>query len=358
MVSSEVQRTLVKSPPELWAELSDPAALARHLGELGEIRITRVQPEKKVEWEADETSGTVLIDPSGWGTKVTLTVTRETPQAESPPSSELLPEPEATTLAEPEPIVDRESSPSGQEHAEPTIAIDSESALRTGAESGEPLEAGPDLQSEPEGVVAIDEASTAEQERELRQDQEVEPEQEIEPEELEPEHELETEHELENDFMPELEPRRGFFARLFRRHWATPQPSFESGEVGLEPPAEPADAFAAVTRALAPETFAAAHPFIAAHPTGPTHVEPVSTEEAALTEPPAETSGDPYGRAELQAPAEAESTLHEHTQAEQADDISAEIRAAEDAAAEEITAVLTSVLDRLGAAHHRPFSRA
>src|SRR5664280_169794 len=41
MISSEVQRTLVKSPPELWAEISDPASLARHLGEFGEIRITR-----------------------------------------------------------------------------------------------------------------------------------------------------------------------------------------------------------------------------------------------------------------------------------------------------------------------------
>ena len=41
MISSEVQRTLVKSPPELWAEVSDPASLSRHLGELGEVRITR-----------------------------------------------------------------------------------------------------------------------------------------------------------------------------------------------------------------------------------------------------------------------------------------------------------------------------
>src|SRR5438132_1197186 len=46
MITSEVQRTLVKSPPELWAELSDPTSLARHLGELGEIRITRVDPEQ------------------------------------------------------------------------------------------------------------------------------------------------------------------------------------------------------------------------------------------------------------------------------------------------------------------------
>ena len=80
MISSEVQRTLVKSPPELWAEISDPTSLARHLGEFGEIRITRVEPEQRVEWEAGDTSGSVVIKPSGWGTKVKLTVTRELPQ--------------------------------------------------------------------------------------------------------------------------------------------------------------------------------------------------------------------------------------------------------------------------------------
>ena len=68
----EAKRTLVKSPPELWAELSDAAALARHLGEFGEIRITRTQPESVVEWEGDLASGSVQIEPSGWGTKVTL----------------------------------------------------------------------------------------------------------------------------------------------------------------------------------------------------------------------------------------------------------------------------------------------
>ena len=82
MISSEVQRTLVKSPPELWTELSDQDALARHLGELGEIKITRTQPEELIEWEAEGTTGTVAIKPSGWGTKVTLTVTRELPPAE------------------------------------------------------------------------------------------------------------------------------------------------------------------------------------------------------------------------------------------------------------------------------------
>jgi hypothetical protein len=69
----EAKRTLVKSPPELWAELSDPGALARHLGEFGEIRITRAQPESVVEWEGDRASGCVRLDPAGWGTRVTLT---------------------------------------------------------------------------------------------------------------------------------------------------------------------------------------------------------------------------------------------------------------------------------------------
>ncbi|HEV3229236.1 MAG TPA: hypothetical protein VGY97_07170, partial [Solirubrobacteraceae bacterium] len=73
MTESRAQRTLVKSPPELWSELSDPASLARHLGEFGEIRITRLEPETRVVWEGDEASGTVELAASGWGTKVTLT---------------------------------------------------------------------------------------------------------------------------------------------------------------------------------------------------------------------------------------------------------------------------------------------
>jgi hypothetical protein len=107
MISSEVQRTLVKSPPELWAELSDPAALARHLSELGEIRITRIEPEKTVEWEAADTAGKVLLKPSGWGTKVTLTVTRELSAPEPPPEPEpsMEVEPEPESVEEPEPGV-------------------------------------------------------------------------------------------------------------------------------------------------------------------------------------------------------------------------------------------------------------
>jgi hypothetical protein len=73
MAPLEAKRTLVKSTPELWDEVSDLAALARHLGEFGEIRITRTEPQSVVEWEGDRASGAVRLERSGWGTKVTIT---------------------------------------------------------------------------------------------------------------------------------------------------------------------------------------------------------------------------------------------------------------------------------------------
>lgn len=104
MSSLQASRTLVKSPPELWAELSDLGSLARHLGEFGEIRITQVDPESRVEWEADRASGTVRLEPSGWGTRVVLTVDTPEPAADPGPEPE---EPvavaEAPEPAEPDP---------------------------------------------------------------------------------------------------------------------------------------------------------------------------------------------------------------------------------------------------------------
>ena len=69
----EVKKTLVKSRPELWAEVSDPGTLARHLAVVGSIRITRVQPESAVDWEGERASGSVRLEPSGFGTRVTFT---------------------------------------------------------------------------------------------------------------------------------------------------------------------------------------------------------------------------------------------------------------------------------------------
>ena len=97
MSSLQASRTLVKSPPELWAELSDLGSLARHLGEFGEIRITKTDPESRVEWEADRASGTVRLEPSGWGTRVVLTV--DTPE----PAADPEPEPVDAPVAEAEP---------------------------------------------------------------------------------------------------------------------------------------------------------------------------------------------------------------------------------------------------------------
>jgi len=92
------KRTLVKSPPELWEELSEVDGLMKHLGAFGEIRITKLEPEHTVAWEGEHGSGTVSIEPSGWGTKVTLHA--ELPDAPEPEPVAAEPEPEP----EPEPV--------------------------------------------------------------------------------------------------------------------------------------------------------------------------------------------------------------------------------------------------------------
>jgi len=82
MERSSATRRLVKSAPELWAEISSEPSLARHLADFGEIRITRVTPETTVAWEGDRVSGTVELARTGLGTKVVLTAT---PAAQAPP---------------------------------------------------------------------------------------------------------------------------------------------------------------------------------------------------------------------------------------------------------------------------------
>jgi hypothetical protein len=98
MPDLRVNRTLVKSPPELWSELSEVESLARHLGEFGEISISRLEPEHTVAWEGEHARGTVELEASGWGTKVTLSaaVPGAEPEPETPPEPEpAAPEPAA-----------------------------------------------------------------------------------------------------------------------------------------------------------------------------------------------------------------------------------------------------------------------
>ena len=101
MRQHEASRTLVKSPPELWAECSDAAALARHLGGFGEIRITRLDPETAVAWEGEQVRGTVRIEPAGWGTKVILTAEEAVEDAAptEPPAPTQTPAPNETPVS-------------------------------------------------------------------------------------------------------------------------------------------------------------------------------------------------------------------------------------------------------------------
>jgi hypothetical protein len=69
MASVEVSRTLVKSTPELWEELRGD-----RLGEaLGGAEVRPTEPERELSWRTEGASGTALLEPSSWGTKVTLT---------------------------------------------------------------------------------------------------------------------------------------------------------------------------------------------------------------------------------------------------------------------------------------------
>ncbi len=180
MASVEAQRTLVKSPPELWAELSDPTSLARHLGEFGEIRIARVEAETSVEWEAESASGRVELKPSGWGTKVTLTVAREAPRpvVAEPESESVVPEPQPELELEPEPAPAAADSPPRffarlfrrWRREQPSVELDpAPEAEATPEPAPAPAvhEPPPDLAAELAAELARVEATMAEQDAEL-----------------------------------------------------------------------------------------------------------------------------------------------------------------------------------------------
>ena len=83
-----VKRTLVKSGPELWAEVSDPEALGAHLEAFGEIRITRTADASLVEWEGERAAGRLALEPSGFGTRVEIAAEPAVAESEpQPPSS-------------------------------------------------------------------------------------------------------------------------------------------------------------------------------------------------------------------------------------------------------------------------------
>jgi hypothetical protein len=66
-----LERRLVKSPPEVWDELSCEAKLSRWLGE---VRVRTVASPHLIEWEAPGTRGVIKLEALGWGTKVLVQV--------------------------------------------------------------------------------------------------------------------------------------------------------------------------------------------------------------------------------------------------------------------------------------------
>lgn len=74
MPKVSAHRTLLKSAPELWAQVADPEGLARRLPGVQDIRIVRARRQRHIAWEGEQASGEVILEPAGFGTKVTLTV--------------------------------------------------------------------------------------------------------------------------------------------------------------------------------------------------------------------------------------------------------------------------------------------
>jgi hypothetical protein len=78
MPTYEVSRTLVKSPPELWDELQTDRLPAVIEG----ATVHPHEDQRSLEWEADGARGTAVLEPAGWGTKLTLTAEVEDQVAE------------------------------------------------------------------------------------------------------------------------------------------------------------------------------------------------------------------------------------------------------------------------------------
>ncbi len=256
-------------PPELWAELSDPASLARHLSPFGEIRIARVEPEKSVEWEADTVAGTVELKPSGWGTKVTLTVVREPPEA-----------------AAVEPVV---VEPAPQPAVEPEASPQLAAELEVGPGPEADLEASPEPEAVAEGI----------------------------PEEG-----------------PEPKPttrRSRFLARFLRHRWGRTAATEQPPAAEAEQPPTAATKQHSIAEAEQPPAAATGQP-----PAAEAEQPPVVEAEPPQPEPAPAQVPPPNLAAEL----------------------AAELARVEEAMAEQDSALLSTVLDRLGAAHHRPFSRS
>lgn len=74
MPTIELERTLVKSPPELWDEIASEDALRRWLGE---VQVSSVEPPHRIEWDGEGSHGVIELEASGWGTRIRARVRTE-----------------------------------------------------------------------------------------------------------------------------------------------------------------------------------------------------------------------------------------------------------------------------------------
>ena len=67
MYSIEVERSLVRSPHELWDRLSDHPGIARWLSG---VRIDGLEPPQRIAWNFRGASGVIELEAAPWGTRV------------------------------------------------------------------------------------------------------------------------------------------------------------------------------------------------------------------------------------------------------------------------------------------------
>lgn len=310
MAEVTASRTLVKSHPELWTECSDAHSLARHLGAFGQIRITSLEPETAVAWEGERASGTVRLEPSGWGTRVVLTAT-PAPSPSAPQAGTSVPdEPEAAVAGQRRSSVVAESDAAAAAEAGPSVVAQSDATAPPGHPPEGALE--PRSRGEPEAATqSVVDASSRVDEVSVRG--------ELPPPQQPP---------------PAQEPRRGLFARL-RARWQRRR----RVRAGTAPP--PVEQPGAVAEAPSVEDC------------GPVD-EPARAADATP-----DTSASSHRAHEPSLPAAGESPFADESSVSSAKPSPAPLSSGSDAAPARVDPAhaLTEALDSLGRAHHRPFSR-
>ena len=312
MPELKAQRKLVKSPPELWSELSDVQSLSRHLGEFGEIRITKLEPESSVEWEGEEATGTVELSPAGWGTEVTITASMPDGSAPAPEGGLDEKRAEDAALTDQPPVPDAKVE---------------ELRGRVAAAEGELEGANAAL------VLATEQLAAAQRAEPVAASSEPEPD-------------------------PDPPPRGGFFARLFgwgeaaeaERRAAERLEAEETRQAEAERRVVEARERLEAERVAARERRDASERRLVEAKRS-LDVEREALEQAEEARRAAEAE---RRRADEERRRAEEERRHARAAAERA---AAGRRAAEGARAERRQAVLEDVLDHLGQAHHRPFSR-